>query len=159
STLWSVDFSDRWALDRLAEWTSTGRIVHDESHVRPLGELSGSAAELGVRVAETMRRRKAILGVFDEGCMGMYNAIIDEGLLNPVGRVTERLPQGALYAEMRTVTKAEKQAVHDWLTARGMRFRLGTDHATELTREQLDEQYAMYVAVLRIADDFGLDAV
>lgn len=159
STLWSVDFSDRWALDRLAEWTSTGRIVHDESHVRPLGELSGSAAELGVRVAETMRRRKAILGVFDEGCMGMYNAIIDDELLNPLGMFKERLSQSALYAEMRTVTKAEKQAVHDWLTARGMRFRLGTDHATELTREQLDEQYAMYVAVLRIADDFGLDAV
>ena len=43
---------------------------------------------------------KAIIGVFDEGCMGMYNAIIDDELLNPIGIYKERLSQSALYAEM-----------------------------------------------------------
>src|SRR5690606_34357504 len=40
-----------------------------------------------------------------------------------------------------------------------MTFRLGTDEATELTEEQLRWQYKMYISALRLADDFGLDAV
>ncbi|MEE3920317.1 hypothetical protein V2I01_25340 [Micromonospora sp. BRA006-A] len=46
-----------------------------------------------------------------------------------------------------------------WLEAAGMTFHTGTDEATELTYAQLLSQCRMYVAALRIADDFGLDAV
>ena len=91
--------------------------------------------------------------------MGMYNAIFDDELLNPLGIYKERLSQSALYAEMLTVTDAEADAVGTWLTDRGMTFQLGTDDATELTEGQLRWQYKMYIAALRIADDFGLDAV
>ena len=37
------------------------------------------------RSAEQLQREKAIIGVFDEGCMGMFNAIIPDALLNPLG--------------------------------------------------------------------------
>jgi hypothetical protein len=60
---------------------------------------------------------------------------------------------------MLRVPDAEAAAVRAWLQAAGMTFRIGTDEATELTDRQLHEQLKMYVAVLRIADDFGLDAV
>jgi len=40
-----------------------------------------------------------------------------------------------------------------------MTFKTGTDDATELTDAQLHEQFKMYIAALRISDDFGLDAV
>jgi L-fucose isomerase-like protein len=40
-----------------------------------------------------------------------------------------------------------------------MTFHTGADEATELTDAQLHSQFKMYVAALRIADDFGLDAV
>jgi hypothetical protein len=40
-----------------------------------------------------------------------------------------------------------------------MVFHTGTDEATELTNEQLTGQFTMYVAALRMADDFGLDAI
>ena len=43
-------------------------------------------------------------------------------------------------------------------TRRGMTFVTGTDEATELTDRQIHEQLKMYVAALRIADDFGCDA-
>ena len=36
------------------------------------------------------------MGVFDEGCMGMFNAIIPDDLLNPTGVYKERLSQSAL---------------------------------------------------------------
>ena len=64
-----------------------------------------------------MQARKAILGVFDEGCMGMYNAIIEDYLLNPLGVYKERLSQAALVAAMRDVSDAEAQKIRDWLDA------------------------------------------
>jgi hypothetical protein len=62
----------------------------------------------------------AILGIFDEGCMGMYNGIIDDELLNPLGIYKARLSQSALLAEVRRVSEAEAQGVRDWLAREGM---------------------------------------
>ena len=64
------------------------------------------------------------MGIFDEGCMGMYNAIIDDELLNPAGIFKERLSQSALVAKMRTVSQAEAEAVYNWLVAKGVKFDL-----------------------------------
>jgi len=89
----------------------------------------------------------------------MYNAIIDDELLNPAGIFKERLSQSALVAKMRTVSEAEARAVYDWLVAKGMIFALGKDGATELTLEQVLEQCKMYIAAVRIAHDFGCDAI
>ena len=71
------------------------------------GQIVGRMRELGRTLAADLKHRKAIMGVFDEGCMGMYNAIIDDELLNPAGIYKERLSQSALVAKMRTVTEAE----------------------------------------------------
>ncbi|MBN9214930.1 MAG: fucose isomerase [Microbacterium sp. SCN 70-200] len=160
ATIWSVDFSDDWFRDGIREWTESGRITHDASHVRPLPVLPDSPeVELGRALGDQLLADKAIIGVFDEGCMGMYNAIFDDELLNRTGIYKERLSQSALYAEMLNVTDAEADAAYDWLTGRGMRFLYGDDATTELTREQVQWQLKMYIAALRIADDFGLDAV
>jgi hypothetical protein len=160
SSLWTVDGTDAWFRDRLRTWLETGAITHDDSHVRELPALPDTAeTELGRALADQLLNDKAIIGVFDEGCMGMYNAIIDDELLNPIGIYKERLSQSELWAQMQTVDDAEAEAVGAWLTDAGMTFRLGTDPATELTKEQLRWQYKMYVAALRISDDFGLDAV
>lgn len=162
STIWSVDFTDRWALDRLEEWLSTRSIEHDESHVRDLPDFSGVDSpeiRLGRALARQLADEKAIIGVFDEGCMGMYNAIIDDELLNPIGIYKERLSQSALYAEMQKVDDAEADHVRAWLEERGLRFRTGTDEASELTDAQIHQQCRMYIAALRIADDFGAAAI
>jgi len=161
STIWSTDFTDEWFRDGIKQWTETGKIVHDASHVRPLPPLPASSPEfqLGLAIADKLRNDKAILGVFDEGCMGMYNAIIDDDLLNGIGIYKERLSQSALYAEMATVGEEETTAVRRWLSDRGMTFYTGKDEATELTDEQLRQQFATYIAALRISDDFGLDCV
>ncbi len=128
--------------------------------MRPLPELPATPeVELGRALGDQLLAEKAIIGVFDEGCMGMYNAIFDDELLNPTGIYKERLSQSALYAEMLAVTDVEADAAYDWLIDRGMTFRYGEDAATELTRDQVQWQLKMYIAALRIADDFGLDAV
>ncbi|KAE8766124.1 fucose isomerase [Georgenia thermotolerans] len=160
STIWTVDGTDAWFQDGIRSWLQEGAIRHDASHVRALPPLPASPErELGEALAAQLLEEKAIIGVFDEGCMGMYNAIIDDELLNPIGIYKERLSQSALWAEMQKVSDAEADAVGAWLREAGMRFKLGTDEATELTENQLRWQYKMYIAALRISDDFGLDAV
>jgi hypothetical protein len=160
STLWSEDFTDEWSLQSLKDWFESGTITHDLSHVHDLPPLPDSPErKLGDALARQLVTEKAIIGVFDEGCMGMYNAIFDDELLNPLGIFKERLSQSALVAEMSAVSDDEALAVRGWLDAAGLTFHTGTDEATELTDAQLLSQFKMYVAALRISDDFGLDAV
>jgi len=157
STIWSTDFEDEFSRRAIGEWVREGHITHDTSHVRDLdaAELPGAELELGRALARYLQHEKAILGVFDEGCMGMYNAIFDDELLNSAGIYKERLSQSALVAEMKQVSDAEARANLDWLIGRGMRFLYGSDEETELTERQVLEQMKMYSAALRIADRFG----
>jgi L-fucose isomerase-like protein len=161
STIWGVDLTDDFADNAIAAWVETGRVEHDTSHVRDLdiAALDAGSAATGRRLAGELADRMAILGVFDEGCMGMYNAIIDDEYLNPMGLFKERLSQSALVAEMRLVSEGEARAAYRWLIDRGMTFRFGADGATELTEAQVLDQLRLYTAAVRIADRFGCDAI
>ncbi len=66
------------------------------------------------------------MGIFDEGCMGMYNAIIPDELLHPTGVFKERLSQSALYAAMRKCRhrSSEGAAVAG---CKGVQFKTGPD--------------------------------
>ena len=164
STIWSVDFADAFARRALTAWCETGRIDHDLSHVRPFdGEAWPAALAAALASGDTLGRalkdQQAILGVFDEGCMGMYNAIVPDHLLHPLGLFKERLSQSALYAAMRDVSDGEARVHYEWLLARGMTFALGRDEATELTEGQVLEGLKMYEAAVRLAHDFGCAAI
>lgn len=161
STLWSESFTDAFFREGLRQWLTTGRVTHDTCHVRDLDRLKLPAAEeaQGRDWARAFRARKAILGVFDEGCMGMFNAIIPDELLHPTGVFKERLSQSTLYAAMRQVGEDEARAVLKWYVKKGLQFRWGTEDATELTEAQTLDQCRMYIAALRLADEFGCDAI
>lgn len=161
STIWGEDFSDGWVREKLQEWIETGAIRHDVSHVRDLNPaaLYLEERELGQALARQLKHDKAIIGVFDEGCMGMYNAIIDDEMLNPCGIYKERLSQSALVAEMQHVHEGEAKEAYDWLLRHGMQFHLGTEEASELTEHQVLQQLKMYIAAVRIADDFGCESI
>jgi len=161
STIWSENFKDEFFLKGIRQWIQEGTITHDTSHVRDLelARLPKDESQLGVALAKQLKKDKAILGIFDEGCMGMYNAIIDDELLNPCGIYKERFSQSALVAEMRLVTDEEANKTRAWLDEKGMTFLVGGDDATELTDAQILEQLKMYIAAIRIANAFGCDAI
>src|SRR5271157_822413 len=161
TTLWSKDFKDPLFKRGLREWIRNKSFAHDTSHVHPFEPARVGEAErsLGEALAIELRSKKALLGVFDEGCMGMANAIVEDSLMNPAGIYKERLSQSALYAAMREVTAEEAQKIRKWLDARGIRFKTGPNEVTDLTDAQILEQCRMYIAALRIADQFGCDAV
>ena len=150
STIWSEDFKDEFFIKGIQGWLRNGTIAQDSSHVRSLDikNLPTAEMELGAALARDLKHNKAILGIFDEGCMGMYNAIIDDELLNPCGIYKERLSQSALLAAMRTVTEEEADQARAWLDGKGMTFHTGSDDATDLTDEQIREQLKMYIRPL-----------
>ena len=161
STLWSDDFTDAYFLTGLQSWLSTGVATHKTAHVKPLARAAvpPKARVIAKKIAADLRRRKSIMGIFDEGCMGMYNAIIPDELLFQTGVYKERLSQSALYYGATQVPDAEARAVYQWLAKKGMKFHLGTDEKTELTEGQVLWQCKTYVAALRIADEFGCESI
>lgn len=161
SMLWGEDFSNAAFRDKLGQWVHKGKIKHDLSHVSRLDvdDLPKRERKLGEALAEELCRRPAIMGVFDEGCMGMFNAIIPDSLLNACGVYKERLSQSQLYAAMLRVEDDEADEVRRWLDERGMRFMTGPDPSRDLTDGQIREQCKMYIAAARFADKYGMDAI
>ncbi len=160
STLWGEDFGDRQFVAALKKWLQTGSYRHRTGHVRALSRLKVPAAtrRVGEKLARELQHDKAIMGVFDEGCMGMFNAIIPDHLLNATGVYKERLSQSALYYESTQVSDREAKGVRNWMDRKGMQFQTGTRHK-ELTNAQILDHCKMYVAALRIADDFGCHTI
>ena len=161
STLWSEDFTDDFFCGGLRQWLKKGVVKHDESHVHDLRELKLPPAEqhLAKSFARQFKTQKAIMGIFDEGCMGMFNAIVPDDLLHNTGVFKERLSQSALYAAMRQVGDDEARGVLDWLLKKGMKFHWGAREESDLTETQTLQQCKMYIAAVRIAAEFGCAAI
>ncbi len=131
STLWSEDFTDDYLPRAAARLAQNGQVLAQDAARRPAQESESpppSTASSAKTLAEQLQRDKAIMGVFDEGCMGMFNAIIPDELLNPTGVFKERLSQSALYYESTQVSDDEANAVRNWMEDRGMKFHTGPKH-------------------------------
>lgn len=161
STLWSEDFTDEFFLGHLKTWLGTGKVEHSIDHVAALQPdwIPQLAQQTGQRLADQLRQQKAIMGVFDEGCMGMFNAIIPDHLLHPLGVFKERLSQSALFAEMHEVSDVDAEKAFHWFEEEGMTFHFGKDDAEELTPNQVLDQCRMYIAAVRLADHFGCETI
>ena len=161
STLWSDDFTDAYFLTGLSNWLTTGVTRHKTTHVKPLAKATvpAKARAIAKTIAADLRTKKSIMGIFDEGCMGMYNAIIPDELLFQTGVYKERLSQSALYYGATQVSDEDAQAVYQWLLKKGMKFHLGTDEKTEFTENQVIWQCKTYIAALRISDEFGCESI
>ncbi len=163
SSLWSEDFQDEAFKKNLRRWLDVENVKHDVSHVQRFSSMGAKTiSQIGPiagSLAQQLKREKAIMGVFDEGCMGMFNAIIPDHLLMPTGIFKERLSQSSLYYETTQVKDDEARAVRRWMEDRGMKFLTGDNEETDLTDQHIHQQCKMYIAALRIADDFGCSVI
>jgi hypothetical protein len=161
SSIWSENFDDDFFLSGLRTWLQTGTLEHKITHVRSfdIKSVGDQEKQIAREIAKDILTNKVILGVFDEGCMGMYNAIIPDELLMPMGFYKERLSQSALYHATTQVPEEQGRAAYQWMLDKGMKFHLGTDPKNELTEEQVIEQCRMYIAATLMADQFGCEAI
>ncbi|WP_285536738.1 hypothetical protein [Brucella sp. NBRC 12950] len=115
--------------------------------------------EQASHIAKDLLENRSIMGIFDEGCMGMYNAIIPDELLFPLGVFKERLSQSALYHAAINVSQEDAWQAYQWLLDAGMTFHLGKDEAQELTEAQVLGQCQTYIAAVRMAEQFGCETI
>jgi L-fucose isomerase-like protein len=159
--LWSSEeFKDEVSRKHLQEFLTTGKIVYDTSHARPLEAVDASAYKdamaFGTFLGQFLKKKRARLGVFDPLCMGMLNAAFDEEALVGTGISIRRLNQSDLYAEMQTIPKDRGLAHVKKLEQWGMKVDRGDDFETKVTDAQLAEQGQMYEALARYAWREGL---
>ena len=161
STLWSDNFDDEYFLRGLKRWLQTGATTHRTPHVRAFAkaQVPARAKSIAKKIASDLRLRKSIMGIFDEGCMGMYNAIIPDDLLFQCGVCKERLSQSALYYAATQVPDQEAKAVFNWYRKKGFIFHFGSNETTDLTKRQVLWQCKTYIAACRIADEFGCETI
>ena len=160
SSLWSIDFTDDWFIQHLTLWLESGTVDHDTSHVQPyLGTSNQKVLTLAKDICKDLRENRSIMGIFDEGCMGMYNALIPDELLFPLGVFKERLSQSALYYATTQVSDDEAEEIFSWLVKSGIKFHFGKDGKTELVKSQVLIQCKMYIAAVRTADAFGCETI
>ncbi len=169
ATLWSEEFNDELFNQRLDEFLVTGNITYSTDHIHQFTDHEDEFVEndiwiddtltIGNAFAEQLQHDRAIIGPLDEMCMGMENAVISNELLYPIGIGKENISQSELLARMKTVSDGEGWNVIQWCMDKGMKFHIGTNEETELTESQLIEQGKMYVAAVRIAHKYGLEAI
>src|SRR5215469_12719312 len=161
TSLWSEDFKDKFFSKKLRQWLSGDKVKHDTAHVQKYKDVKipGQMRKAAEKFAQKFRSERAIMGIFDEGCMGMYNAIIPDETLHPTGVFKERLSQSALYAKMLAISDEEARRVYNWLIERGVKFNFGPNEETDLTENQVLQQAKMYVAAVRLAKEFGCAAI
>jgi hypothetical protein len=163
SRLWSENFEDDFFYRGLRSWLETGTIKHDLFHLKDVSLdhplMQTEAGRIGAKAGAWSLRNKEILGLFDTFCMGMMNGVFPQKALCDIGMPIEGLSQSDLLVEMTNVPDSLREDCLAWYEARGMKFRFGSDPATELTREQVKEQCAMMIALARYAERFGLSAV
>jgi L-fucose isomerase-like protein len=161
ATLWSEEFTDDYFRAGLKTWLEGGEVVHDDSHVTELAAIAipERLERIASEIAADMLKKKRIMGIFDEGCMGMFNAIVPDHLLNPLGIFKERLSQSVLYHETLQVPEAYGEEAFAWLVDKGVSFDFDKDEASALTKAQVKLQLRMYAAAARIAERFSCDVI
>lgn len=163
SRLWSENFDDAFFYTGLQTWLECGELKHDTSYLQEITKdhpvMQSSAGQQGKQVGEHILKNKEIMGLFDMFCMGMMNGVFPQESLTKIGMPIEALSQSALLHEMSLVPQAMKEECLQWYIEKGMTFNFGEDSATELTREQVLEQCAMLIAMVKFTDRFGLTSV
>jgi hypothetical protein len=161
STLWSDNFDDAYFLKGLSAWLNEGEFNHKTEHVRSISKIKipKKASVIAQKLAADLVRNKSIMGIFDEGCMGMYNAIIPDELLFQTGVYKERLSQSALYYETTQVTDKEANDVYNWYVKKGLKFHFGNSEENDLTKRQVLLQCKTYIAACRIVEEFGCESI
>ncbi len=166
SRLWSENFDDTLFYTKLDTWMKTGKIKWSTSYLtlfssKGKGSKStdNKAMELGKKIGKGILKHKEIIGLFDMYCMGMMNGVFPLVSMAKIGMPIESLSQSALVYEMSLVPLTLREECLQFYIDRGMNFHFGETPETQLTREQVLEQCAMLIALVRLTERFGLTTV
>lgn len=162
SRLWSdaPDLSaDEAFMARLEAWCSTGRIDYAEDEVTFAAPVSAEAAALARRVADGLRRRRALILMLGDTSMGMTNGYFGPRLLAPHSFSEHKVDQAWIIDRGRRIEERRIDDALRFVKDRGVTFHWGEPGVEDFTEAATREQLRDYLAVLDLIHEFKADCL
>src|SRR6202008_1038181 len=96
SRIWtdSADWTaDKQFMNRLAQWCETGKISYPKRDLSYETRISAQAKKTARKIAEEIRRRRALILMLGDTSMGMINGYFGPRLLTPHGFTEHKVDQ------------------------------------------------------------------
>ena len=152
---------DDFFLDGLRRWLDGELLASSTiSHVRRCSDLNcpKSAEQTGSRTRAAAASEQGDHGRLRRGLHGHVQRHHSRRIPASDGRVQGAAqPVDAVRRHAARFGGAKRRRSATGWTQKGLRFNIGHDPATELTEAQILDQCRMYIAALRLADEFGCD--
>ena len=148
--------ADAGFMERLDEWCSTGRIVHDSSEIREAPVASSPVAD---RVLAEIRRKRVLALMLGDTSMGMINGYFGPRVLYPIGFSEHKVDQAWLIDRSRAVAADRVEAAFRFVVDKGVNFHWGEADAEDFTPEATKAQLRCYLAVLDLLGEFRADCL
>ena len=162
SRLWTAapDWTkDDVAMERLAEWCSTGRIRYREDEIHLSAAVSPEGQKVADRVVADIRKRRVLALMLGDTSMGMINGYFGPRLLNRVGFTEHKVDQAWIIDRIRTIKDRRVEKAFQFVLDKGVQFHWGEDGAEDFTEDSTREQLRMYLAVLDLVKEFRADCL
>jgi len=162
SRVWT-DASD-WTADdvfmeRLSTWCSTGRIPYAEEGISYHAPVSEEAAAVAKRVADEIRKRRALILMLGDTSMGMINGYFGPRLLARHGFAEHKVDQAWIIDRGKRVTEKRIDDAFRFVVDKGVTFHWGEKGAEDFDERGTKEQLRDYLAVLDLVDEYKADCV
>jgi len=164
SRIWTE--ADDWAsdpifMDRLEEWSSSGRINYDFGGVHTSARITAENIRLALKVAADIRKRRIMLMMLGDTSQGMINAYFGARLLTGHGFTEHKVDQAWIIDRGPSISENRIDDAFEFVKSKGVTFHWGEassdsgDFGPEDTREQLRD----YLVVMDLVNEFKADCL
>jgi len=162
SRLWSdaPDLSaDEAFMARLEAWCSTGRLDYPEDEIAHAAPVSAEAVALARKVADGIRRRRALILMLGDTSMGMTNGYFGPRMLAPHGFSEHKVDQAWIIDRGRRIDDRRIDDALRFVKDRGVTFHWGEPGVEDFNEQATREQLRDYLAVLDLIQEFKADCL
>jgi L-fucose isomerase-like protein len=153
---WSADEA---FMERLDEWCSSGRIRYSDDELSLHAPVGVEASRRAREVADSFRRRRALILMLGDTSMGMINGYFGPRLLNKHGFTEHKIDQAWILDRGRRIEEARIDDALAFVRDRGLTFHWREDGAEDFTEEATREQLRDYLVVLDMIGEFKADCL
>ena len=153
---WSADAA---FMDRLDEWCSGGRIAYSEAAIAYHAPISEGASRRAREVAESFKKRRALILMLGDTSMGMINGYFGPRLLNRHHFTEHKIDQAWILDRGKRIAPKRIDDALAFVKDRGVTFHYGEPGAEDFTEDATREQLRDYLVVLDMLSEFEADCL
>ncbi len=153
---WTADAA---FMERLDEWCTTGKIRYPEDKIAYHAPVSKEGSARAARVAETFRRRRALLLMLGDTSMGMINGYFGPRLLTRHGFTEHKIDQAWIIDRGRRIDAKRVESAFAFVKEKGLTFHWKEAGAEDFDENATREQLRDYLVALDLLGEFKADCL